>query len=105
MIQTFLKIIFIYYACINTLLFIFMGIDKSKARRNKWRIPESTLFMLSFIGGALGGIMGMQIFRHKTKKISFRAVFLISLVIHAVLLVLLYKYLTSSDFFSIMIIK
>ena len=48
-----------------------MGIDKWKAKRDKWRIPESTLFMFSLLGGGIGTILGMYIFRHKTKKIRF----------------------------------
>ena len=48
-----------------------MGIDKSRARRKAWRIPESTLFLIAFIGGSIGSIAGMYFFRHKTLHLSF----------------------------------
>lgn len=48
-------------------LLMAMGIDKLKARAGKWRIPERTLFLLAAMGGALGGMLGMLAFRHKTK--------------------------------------
>lgn len=48
-----------------------MGIDKTKAKRRKWRIPEATLFLVAIIGGSIGSIAGMYIFRHKTKHWYF----------------------------------
>lgn len=48
-----------------------MGIDKWKAKHGKWRIPENTLFMFTFLGGGIGTIAGMHLFRHKTKKLQF----------------------------------
>ena len=60
-----------YLIIINIINFIMFGIDKVKAKKNKWRIPESTLLGLSLIGGSLGGIMAMTSFRHKTKKKKF----------------------------------
>ena len=55
------------------LLFAMMGIDKSLAKRGAWRVPEKTLFLLALLGGALGGIIGMYFFRHKTRHTSFKA--------------------------------
>lgn len=52
--------------------FIAMGEDKRKAKKNRWRIPEATLFFLAFVGGALGATLGMFAFRHKTKHWYFR---------------------------------
>ena len=60
-----------YLIIINIINFIMFGIDKAKAKKNKWRIPESTLLGLSFLGGALGALIGMRFFRHKTKKKKF----------------------------------
>ena len=60
-----------YLIIINIINFILFGIDKRKAKKNKWRIPESTLLGLSFLGGALGALIGMRFFRHKTKKKKF----------------------------------
>ncbi|MBP3654992.1 MAG: DUF1294 domain-containing protein [Oscillospiraceae bacterium] len=67
-----LEILLIYLLGINLVLFVTMGVDKFKARRGLWRIPEKTLFLLAIAGGSIGGILGMQIFRHKTKHNSFK---------------------------------
>lgn len=61
----------IYFVAINLAGFFSMAIDKRKARRNKWRIPEATLFLFAIFGGSLGSIIGMQVFRHKTEKPKF----------------------------------
>lgn len=58
------------YAAVNTAAFIMYGIDKSKAKRDKWRIPESTL-IIAAVFGIIGGLLGMLIFHHKTKKPKF----------------------------------
>ena len=67
-----LTILTIYLIFMNLLAFLLMGLDKSKARRNQWRIPEKTLFLSAILGGSIGAILGMQVFRHKTKHASFR---------------------------------
>ena len=67
-----LTILTIYLIFMNLLAFLLMGLDKSKARRNPWRIPEKTLFLSAILGGSIGAILGMQVFRHKTKHASFR---------------------------------
>lgn len=67
----FTTILFIYLLLINAAAFLMMGIDKYKARKNRWRIPEKTLFLSAILGGSIGAILGMQIFRHKTKHASF----------------------------------
>lgn len=70
--ETFIiKNIIIYLIVINLITLLSMYIDKRKAKKGKWRIPESTLFTLAFLGGAIGGIVGMHTFRHKTKKVKF----------------------------------
>lgn len=66
------SVILIYLLFINLLAFLLMGLDKAKARRGRWRIPEKTLFLSALAGGSLGSILGMQTFRHKTKHASFR---------------------------------
>lgn len=50
---------------------ISMAVDKSKAKRGAWRIPEKVLFAVAFLGGGLGSLIGMYAFRHKTKHTSF----------------------------------
>ncbi len=57
---------------INVLAFLLMGIDKRRARRHLWRIPEKTLFLVVLLGGGIGGTLGMFFFRHKTKHWYFR---------------------------------
>ena len=61
----------IYLVSINFISFLTMYIDKKKAQKGKWRISEWTLFMLVILGGGIGGIAGMKVFRHKTKKAKF----------------------------------
>ena len=64
--------ILIYYILIiNIIAFIAYGLDKYKARHDKWRIPETTLILLAVIGGSIGAIVGMKFFRHKTRKAKF----------------------------------
>ena len=57
---------------INLISFAAYGIDKRRARKDKWRIPESTLLMLAFIGGVLGALAGMLVFHHKTRHWKFK---------------------------------
>lgn len=61
----------IYLIIINIIGFLVMFLDKSKAKKGSWRIPEKTLFVICIIGGGIGTILGMYTFRHKTKKLSF----------------------------------
>ncbi|MBE6925094.1 MAG: DUF1294 domain-containing protein [Ruminococcaceae bacterium] len=61
----------LYLIAINAFGFLFMLIDKIKARRGKWRIPESTLMGIAFIGGSIGSLLGMYTFRHKTRHPKF----------------------------------
>ncbi len=58
-------------AAINIIAFFMYGLDKSKAKRGAWRIPEATLLGIAFFGGALGAFLGMKVFRHKTKHVQF----------------------------------
>lgn len=60
-----------YLACINAAGLASMGMDKRKAIRHQWRIPEATLFLIALLGGSLGSIVGMQLFRHKTRHWYF----------------------------------
>ena len=58
-------------AVMSLVLFFVMGRDKALAKTKKRRVPEATLFTLALLGGALGGVLGMQIFRHKTQHMKF----------------------------------
>lgn len=61
----------IYLIGINIIGFLIMFIDKQKAKKGAWRIPEKTLFFITALGGGIGTISGMYIFRHKTQKLQF----------------------------------
>ncbi len=61
----------IYLVVVNLLGFSMMGIDKSRARRRAWRIPEAHLIIVALIGGSVGAILGMWLFRHKTRHWYF----------------------------------
>ncbi len=56
---------------LNLITFIIYGIDKFKAKKSKWRIPESTLLLLAFIGGSIGAWLGLKVWRHKTQHKKF----------------------------------
>lgn len=61
-----------YFLLLNLLGILLMYIDKEKAKRNKWRIKESTLMLTAAFGGSIGSYIGMKIFRHKTKHAKFK---------------------------------
>ncbi|MDO4944807.1 MAG: DUF1294 domain-containing protein [Ruminococcus sp.] len=82
--------IIIYIGLISAAAFILFGIDKQKAKKHKWRIPEKTLLGICLMGGFVGGFLGMQAFRHKTKHWYFYAVIVLSAVIWAFLLYILW---------------
>ena len=63
--------ILIYLIVINIIGFLVMLIDKRKAEKNKWRIPEKSIFIITALGGGIGTIAGMYTFRHNTKKLQF----------------------------------
>lgn len=65
------KMILLYLLIVNAIAFLLMLVDKQKAKRKLWRIPESTLFLSAAIGGSIGSLIGMYTFRHKTKHLKF----------------------------------
>ncbi|MFS7234209.1 DUF1294 domain-containing protein [Carnobacterium divergens] len=67
----------LYFGSVNAILFVLMGIDKYRAKKKMWRIPEKTL--LSF--GILGGILGMVLFHHKIRLTKFKVIYLLGLVL------------------------
>ena len=87
-----MKYILIYLLAINLAAFFLMGLDKSRARRGVWRIPEKTLFASAILGGSIGAIAGMQIFRHKTRHKSFVAGMPAILILQIVLLLLFWRF-------------
>lgn len=84
-----MKYLFIYIGIMSVIAFIVYGIDKLKAKKNLWRVPEKVLILLAFIGGALGALIGMYTFHHKTKKLKFTVLVPLALIIHIALLILI----------------
>lgn len=70
--NTYLLIMIGIICLMNLIAFIMFGVDKFKASHDLWRIPESTLILFAFLGGAIGALAGMKVFHHKTRKIKFR---------------------------------
>lgn len=79
------NVFFGYLLTINIITFFLFGIDKWKAKHKKWRIPEKTLLFSSLIGGSVGGMIAMRLFRHKTQKAPFKygvpAMFILQFII------------------------
>lgn len=66
-----IALLLVYFVSVNLIGFAFMGIDKYKAKKRAFRIPEATLFIIAIIGGSIGSLLGMYAFRHKTRHRSF----------------------------------
>ncbi len=75
----------------NLLAFALYGTDKLKAKKGAWRIPEATLLLVAFLGGSLGALLGMELFRHKTKHAKFKVLVPLFLVLHIALGVYMFK--------------
>ena len=84
-----MEILLVYLFTVNAAGFLLMLIDKQKAKRNLWRIPESTLLVVAAIGGSLGSLMGMRIFRHKTLHLKFSLGVPALLMLHILIFILL----------------
>jgi uncharacterized membrane protein YsdA (DUF1294 family) len=67
----------------SVITFILYGVDKARARKGAWRVPEVTLHLMALAGGFLGGWVGRSVFHHKTHKGVFTFVLVISTLIHA----------------------
>ncbi len=67
-----LVILWVLWVCVNVFTFLLYGLDKLKAQRGKWRIPERTLLLFTWLLGGVGAFAGMRVFRHKTKHLAFR---------------------------------
>ncbi len=71
-----------YYLFINIITFLVWGFDKFRATLQQWRVPEKTLYTIIFLGGGIGALLGMTIFRHKTRKPQFKVIATVSIAIH-----------------------
>ena len=88
-----MKYLALYLLIINALGFVIMHADKQKARKDLWRIPETTLFAVAFLGGSLGCFMGMRLFRHKTKHLKFSLGLPLLLAVQIIALILMISYI------------
>lgn len=75
-----------YYLLVNLITFAVYRADKQKAQKHQYRIPEKTLFLFAFLGGAVGAVLGMCFFHHKTKKIYFWILNGFALAVHIALI-------------------
>lgn len=91
-----LLMIIIYLIIMNCIAFALMGIDKDKARKGAWRIPEKSLFLSAILGGSIGAILGMQTFRHKTQHWYFKYGMPLILILQIVAGGFLYLYLSGT---------
>ena len=66
------KIIGVYLLAVNVIAFLTYGLDKLKAKKDMWRVPEKVLILMAVFGGSIGAILGMKLFHHKTQKWKFK---------------------------------
>ena len=81
----------VYFIIVNAVGFIIMGMDKRRAKKHAFRIPEATLFTIAVIGGSLGSIIGMYYFHHKTRHWYFVYGMPLILILQVALLVFIYN--------------
>lgn len=87
-----MKLFWLYLLLINALAWLLMLVDKQKARKKKWRIPERTLMGAAVLGGSVGALLGMYTFRHKTKHPKFYIGIPVILVVQITLAVLFWRF-------------
>ena len=86
----------LYFFTINALGFLLMLVDKHKARKNRWRIPEATLMGVAVLGGSIGSLIGMYTVRHKTKHPKFTVGIPLILIVQLTAACFVYRYCLSS---------
>ena len=87
-----MKYLILFLLITNLITFIVFGIDKRKAVKGRWRIPEKTLLLMGLVFGSVGQLLGMKVFRHKTNKWYFWFCGMLAL---AVQIVIIYKIFTN----------
>ncbi len=91
------QLVLIYTASINLISLLMFGVDKLKAKHDAWRLSERSLYLVSFLGGVFGSVLGMKIFRHKTRKTKFKII----ISILAIWNVIIYLVVTDQFFYDI----
>lgn len=84
------KVVILYLIILNVVGFFSMGVDKKRAKNNEWRIKEKTLFFIAIIGGSAGSLLGVKVYRHKTKHTAFVIGMPIILIVQILLVVFLF---------------
>ena len=92
MLKEALQLLLVYLLLVNFIAFVLMGLDKRRAKRDKWRISEKALFLPAVLGGSVGAIAGMHVFRHKTKHWYFRYGLPVLLALQAVLVLIAWRW-------------
>ena len=86
-----ITLILLYIGLVNVFAFILYGIDKLKAQKSKWRVPESTLIGIAIIGGSIGAWSGMKVWHHKTLHKKFKYGIPLILIAQIALCIYLFK--------------
>ena len=86
------NILYAYLISISVITIFFYGYDKNRAINSKGRVPESVLHLLALIGGSPGALFGQIVFGHKTKKLKFRVIFVMTVIVQAVGVVVYLNY-------------
>jgi uncharacterized membrane protein YsdA (DUF1294 family) len=85
-----LWIVIVSFIFWNVITFALYGMDKYRAKNNKWRISEATLIACAFLMGGIGSFLGMQIFRHKTKHMKFRILVPLAVIVNIAVFIFIY---------------
>lgn len=86
-----MEVLLLYFLFVNIIVFVLAGYDKYQAKKNKRRIPENQLFSMALLGGSIGLLLAMLLFKHKTSKSSFIVKFCGILFIQIIILFTIYK--------------
>ncbi len=88
-----MRLIFFWIITANIVAFLLFGIDKRRAIQGQWRIPERVLLGVAVLGGGPGALLGMKLFRHKTKHLKFRIGIPLCILLNGILFFLAYRFL------------
>lgn len=91
--KTVIRLVTGYFIVMSIIAFSLMGTDKRRAIKRAWRIPEKTLFIITFIGGGIGSCLGMYVFRHKSRHLKFMILLPLAAIIDLLIIFRLYEML------------